>query len=84
VTCNLVEPGFIDTERTRDAVSEGLRHALAARSAVGRAGTPEEVAAVIAFLSSPLASYVTGACLPVSGGVELGINPRPLPKPPSS
>ncbi len=85
VTCNLVEPGFIDTERTRDAVAAPIRQALAARSAVGRAGTPQEVAAVIAFLASPAASYVTGACIPVSGGVELGINPRPLPQftPPS-
>lgn len=73
VTCNLVEPGFIDTERTRGAVSDTVRAALGARAAVGRAGTPEEVAAVIAFLSSPLASYVTGVCLPVSGGIELGL-----------
>ena len=73
VTCNLVEPGFIDTERTREAVAKPIRTALATRSAVGRAGTPEEVAAVIAFLASPEASYVTGACLPVSGGIELGL-----------
>lgn len=73
VTCNLVEPGFIDTERTREAVATPIRAALAARSAVGRAGTPEEVAAVIAFLASPEASYLTGACLPVSGGIELGL-----------
>ena len=75
ITCNLVEPGFIDTERTREAVAEPVRQALSARAAIGRAGTPEEVAAVIAFLASPLASYVTGACIPVSGGIELGLMP---------
>lgn len=77
VTCNLVEPGFIDTERTREAVPAAVREALATRSAVGRAGTPQEVAAVIAFLASPSASYVTGACIPVTGGIELGLAPPP-------
>lgn len=75
ITCNLVEPGFIDTERTREAVGEAMRQALAARAAVGRAGLPDEVAAMIAFLASPDASYVTGACIPVSGGIELGMRP---------
>lgn len=76
ITCNLVEPGFIDTERTRSVVDEGMWSALAARAAIGRAGRPQEVAAVIAFLASDAASYVTGACIPVSGGIELGLAPR--------
>lgn len=83
VTCNLVEPGFIDTPRTREAVSEPMWQALSARAAVGRAGTPEEVAAVIAFLASPDASYVTGATIPVSGGIELGMVHRAPPRSPS-
>jgi NAD(P)-dependent dehydrogenase (short-subunit alcohol dehydrogenase family) len=77
ITCNLVEPGFIDTERTRDAVAEPMRQALAARTALGREGRADEVAAVIGFLASDAASYVTGACVPVSGGIELGMKPWP-------
>ena len=75
VTCNLVEPGLIDTERTREALDPETRLAILAGTAARRAGTPEEVAAVIAFLASPAASYVTGASIPVSGGLELGIAP---------
>jgi len=77
ITCNLVEPGFIDTERTRDAVAEPMRQALAGRTALGREGRADEVAAVIAFLASDAASYVTGVCMPVSGGIELGMKPWP-------
>jgi len=73
VTCNLVEPGFIDTERTREAVGQAMRQALSSRAALGRSGTPDEVAALIAFLASADASYITGACIPVSGGIELGL-----------
>jgi 3-oxoacyl-[acyl-carrier protein] reductase len=73
ITCNLVEPGFIDTERTREAVVDAMRQALGAKAALGRAGTADEVAAVIAFLASDEAAYVTGVSLPVSGGIELGM-----------
>lgn len=73
ITCNLVEPGFIDTERTRAAVTDGVRDALAARMAVGHIGTPEDVAGVVAFLASPTAAYLTGATVPVNGGFGLGL-----------
>jgi 3-oxoacyl-[acyl-carrier protein] reductase len=73
ITCNLIEPGLVLTERVMAAIPEDRRAALVARTPMGRAGTPEEIAAVAGFLVSPRASYVTGACLPVAGGLGLGV-----------
>ncbi|MBM3274721.1 MAG: SDR family oxidoreductase, partial [Candidatus Sericytochromatia bacterium] len=72
ITANIVVPGRIATTRTAglsERVSEAVRKAIPA----GRVGTPEEVAAVVAFLASVHASYVTGAEIPVTGGRELGM-----------
>lgn len=77
VTCNLVEPGLIATERTATALPETTFGALVAGTPMGRAGTPEEVARVVAFLASDAASYVTGVTLPVAGGLGLGLPRRP-------
>lgn len=76
ITCNLVEPGLIATERIAEAVALHWQERLLANNAVGRAGTADEVAAAVAFLCSPSASYITGASLPVSGGQNLGLYAR--------
>jgi 3-oxoacyl-[acyl-carrier protein] reductase len=67
ITVNAVAPGYVDTDMTRGF--EGtVRDNILARIPAGRLGHPEEVAAAIAFLASPAASYITGAVLDVNGG----------------
>lgn len=70
VTVNCVAPGFIDTDMTR-ALTDAQREELLRQIPVGRLGNPEEVAAVVAFLASPQAAYITGTTLHVNGGMYM-------------
>ncbi|HXR12338.1 MAG TPA: SDR family oxidoreductase, partial [Gaiellaceae bacterium] len=70
ITCNAIVPGVIGTEAFNMA-NEAMNERIVKRTALKRPGRPEEIANVIAFLCSDLASYVTGIELNVSGGVEL-------------
>jgi len=71
VTVNLVAPGPIVTAMT-DVLTEERRAQMTGQVPLGRFGTPEEVAAVVAFLCSDAAGYVSGAVLPVDGGMGMG------------
>ena len=69
VTLNTVLPGRIGTERLHELLGGTPPEAIAAEVPVGRLGTPEELAAAIAFLCSERASYITGVALLVDGGL---------------
>jgi 3-oxoacyl-[acyl-carrier protein] reductase len=70
VTVNAVLPGMVETEKVAAMPAEVRARALS-RVPAGRFATPEEIAATVAFLCSDAASYVTGAWLPVDGGIGL-------------
>ncbi|MDQ3982256.1 MAG: 3-oxoacyl-ACP reductase FabG [Actinomycetota bacterium] len=69
ITVNAVAPGLVETELVA-GLGEAQRSALLEMTPAGRAGTPEEVAAVIAFLCSDAASYVNGTVLTIDGGMS--------------
>jgi 3-oxoacyl-[acyl-carrier protein] reductase len=73
ITANVVSPGLIvDTEFFGDSMTEERLSTLIGQTKNGRAGTPEDVAALVAFLASERAGHITGQVLAVNGGAHLG------------
>jgi 3-oxoacyl-[acyl-carrier protein] reductase len=83
ILCNVVAPGFMRTGRVEELAAERARHEgreagevmaeMNARVPAGRMGEPEELAALVAFLASERASYITGTTIPVDGGFVQGL-----------
>jgi 3-oxoacyl-[acyl-carrier protein] reductase len=70
ITVNCIAPGFIDTDMTK-TLSEQQTAALLQQIPLGRFGLPEDIAAAVAFLASPQASYITGTTVHVNGGMYM-------------
>jgi 3-oxoacyl-[acyl-carrier protein] reductase len=70
ITVNAVAPGYIETRMTA-GLSDKIKESFLAQIPLGRAGTPAEVAGIIAFLASDAAAYLTGQVLHVSGGMVM-------------
>lgn len=70
VTVNAVAPGFIDTDMTRE-LSDEQRDLMLGQIPLGRLGEPEEIAAIVAFLCSEAAGYITGETIHINGGMYM-------------
>jgi len=71
ITSNVVAPGFVDSDMTAN-LSEERKAAILGAVPLGRYAVPAEVAATVAFLAGPDAAYITGAVIPVDGGLGMG------------
>ena len=71
ITSNVIAPGFVDTDMTAE-LSDDRKNEIVGNVPLGRYATPEEVADVAVFLASPAAGYITGAVIPVDGGLGMG------------
>jgi 3-oxoacyl-[acyl-carrier protein] reductase len=71
ITVNVVAPGPVDTDMTAALSAERLAD-LAAAVPLGRTASVDEIAGVVTFLASPTAAYITGAVIPVDGGLGMG------------
>lgn len=71
ITANVVAPGFVDTDMTAE-LSEDLKATFRKTVPLGRFASPDEVASVVTWLAGDAAGYVTGAVIPVDGGLGMG------------
>lgn len=71
ITANVVAPGYVDTEMTSE-LPEQRREEILASIPLRRQASPEDIAAAVTFLASDAAGYITGAVLPVDGGLGMG------------
>ncbi|MFC4497231.1 3-oxoacyl-[acyl-carrier-protein] reductase [Streptomyces ovatisporus] len=71
ITCNVIAPGFVDTDMTK-ALTDEQRANIVGQVPLGRYAQPEEIAASVRFLASEEAAYITGAVIPVDGGLGMG------------
>ena len=71
ITVNVVAPGFVDTEMTA-VLSDDQRSAIIGQIPLARYASPAEVAGVVQFLASDAAAYITGAVIPIDGGLGMG------------
>ena len=71
ITSNVIAPGFVDTDMTAE-LSDERRSEIVGNVPLGRYASPQEVADVALFMASPAAGYITGAVIPVDGGLGMG------------
>jgi 3-oxoacyl-[acyl-carrier protein] reductase len=71
VTVNVVAPGYVDTDMTND-LDEARKDMITSSTPLGRTASASEIAGVVRFLASEDASYITGAVIPVDGGLGMG------------
>jgi len=70
ITVNVIAPGFIETDMTQ-GMPEAQKESMMSQIALGRFGSPQDIADAVAFLASPAASYITGQTLHVNGGMYM-------------
>ena len=68
---NVIAPGFVETDMT-SGLSDALREKYIGQIPLARFCSPEEVASAVHFIASPEAGYITGAVIPVDGGLGMG------------
>ncbi|MGZ6816443.1 MAG: SDR family oxidoreductase, partial [Mycobacteriaceae bacterium] len=71
ITANVVAPGYVDTDMTAD-LTDARRKLITDAIPLGRQAQPEEIASAVRWLASEDAGYVTGAVIPVDGGIGMG------------